>query len=83
MTGSPDAFYLLPNLGGGGAPTAGVAPSDSELERFEQEAMRSADLNSVTRREIRCQLEEQFDLNLTSRKLTINATMDRILLSQA
>lgn len=82
-THSSDTFDLLPNLGGGGAPAAGGAPSDFELERSVQEIMRSADLNSVTKREIRRQLEEQFDMDLTSRKATINAAIDRILLSQA
>jgi len=83
-TRSPDTFDLLPNLGGGGsgAPAAGGAPSDFELERSVQEIMRSADLNSVTKREIRRQLEEQFDMDLTSRKAAINAAIDRILLSQ-
>jgi len=85
MTRSLDAFDLLPNLGGDGAPAAGGAPSDFELERCIQEIMRSAGLNSVTKRlrEIRRQLEEQFDMDLTSRKVTINAAIDRILLSQA
>jgi chitin synthase len=82
MTRSPDTFDLLPNLGGGGAPVAGGAPSDSVLERSVLEIMRSADLNSVTKREIRRQLEEQFDMDLTSRKATINAAIDRILLCQ-
>ncbi|EDR05410.1 uncharacterized protein LACBIDRAFT_303058 [Laccaria bicolor S238N-H82] len=45
--------------------------------------MRSADLNSVTKREMRRQLEEQFDMDLTSRKSTTNAAINRILLSQA
>jgi chitin synthase len=80
MTRSPDT---LPNLGGGGGgtPVAGGAPRDFELERSVQEIMQSADLNSVTKREIRRQLEELFDMNLTSRKATINAAIDRIWLS--
>ena len=82
MTHSPDTFDLLPNLGDGGAPVAGGAPSDFELERCVQEIKRSTDLNSVTKREIRRQHEEQFDMDLTSCKATINVAIDRILLSQ-
>lgn len=59
------------------------APSDAELERAIQDILKSADLNSVTKREIRKQLEEIFGMDLTSRKGTINAAIDRILLSHA
>jgi chitin synthase len=58
-------------------------PSDAELERAVQEVLRTADLNSVTKREIRRQLEEHFGMDLTSRKAAINAAIDRILVSQA
>ncbi|KAL1757372.1 glycosyltransferase family 2 protein [Schizophyllum commune] len=68
MTGSPDA------LGG---------PSDAELERAVQEVLTGADLNSITKREIRRQLEERFGMDLTARKSTINAAIDRVLLSNA
>ena len=37
----------------------------------------------VTKREIRCQLEEHFSMDLTARKATINATIDRTLLVQS
>jgi chitin synthase len=57
------------------------APSDAELERAVQEILRRADLNSVTKREIRRQLEEYFGMDLTMRKGTINAAIDRVLLS--
>jgi chitin synthase len=56
--------------------------SDSDLERAVQDVLRSADLNSVTKREIRRQLESHFGMDLTSRKAVINATIDRILLDQ-
>lgn len=59
------------------------APSDFDLERAVQDVLHSADLNSVTKREIRHQLEDQFGMDLTSRKGTINAAIDRVLLSQA
>lgn len=59
------------------------SPSDADLERAVQDVLRSADLNSVTKREIRRQLEEHFGMDLTSRKATINAAIDRVLLSHA
>ena len=63
-------------LGGGG-------PSDLDLERAVQDVLRSADLNSVTKREIRRQLENRFGMDLTSRKSVINASIDRVLLDQS
>jgi chitin synthase len=59
------------------------APSDAELGRAVEDILRAADLNSVTKREIRRQLEEQFGMDLTARKASINAAIDRILLSHA
>lgn len=61
---------------------AGV-PSDAELERAVQDILSAADLNSVTKREIRRQLEELFGMDLTARKAAINAAIDRVLLSHA
>lgn len=57
-------------------------PSDEEVDRAVHEVLRNADLNSVTKREIRRQLEEYFGMDLTSRKAVINASIDRALLSQ-
>ncbi|KAF9442722.1 glycosyltransferase family 2 protein [Macrolepiota fuliginosa MF-IS2] len=73
VTGGHEGF----DVGGGGS------PPDAEIERAVQEVLRTADLNTVTKREIRRQLEEMFGMDLTSRKATINAVIDRILLSQA
>jgi chitin synthase len=58
-------------------------PSDADLERAVNDLLRGADLNSVTKREIRRRLEEQFGMDLASRKATINAAIDRALLSHA
>ena len=58
-------------------------PSDADLDRAVQDVLRRADLNSVTKREVRRQLEEYFGLDLTARKATINAAIDRVLLSHA
>ena len=44
---------------------------------------RSADLNSVAKHEIWRHLDEQFDMDLTSRHVTINTTIDGTLLSLA
>jgi chitin synthase len=68
MTGSPD-------------PTGGV--SDADLVRAVNDLLRGADLNAVTKREVRRRLEEQFGMDLASRKTTINAAIDRALLSHA
>jgi len=56
--------------------------SDLDLERTVQDVLRSADLNSITKREIRRQLESHFGMDLTSRKAVINAAIDRTLLDQ-
>jgi chitin synthase len=72
QTRSPEDVDLAPG-----------APSDANLDRAVQKILRSADLNSVTKREIRRQLETLFGVDLTSRKATINAAIDRGLLSRA
>ncbi|EAU81188.2 chitin synthase 8 [Coprinopsis cinerea okayama7 len=66
------------HTGGGGM---GGGPSDMELESAVQDVLRHADLNLVTKREVRRTLEERFGMDLTSRKATINAAIDRILSS--
>lgn len=60
----------------------GGGPTNADLDRAVQDVLRSADLNSITKREIRRQLEAHFGMDLTSRKATINASIDRILLNQ-
>ncbi|KAF9531219.1 glycosyltransferase family 2 protein [Crepidotus variabilis] len=60
----------------------GSGPSSVDLERAVQNVLSNADLNSVTKREIRRQLEDHFGMDLTSRKATINAAIDRALLNQ-
>ena len=59
------------------------SPSSVDLERAVQDILRGADLNSVTKREIRRQLEDQFGIDLSARKNSINAAIDRVLLGQA
>jgi len=62
-----------------GSPEDGGAPTDLELETAVQMILRDADLNSVTKREIRRQLERQFGCDLASRKGVINAAIDKSL----
>ncbi|KAG6837153.1 hypothetical protein H0H93_013743 [Arthromyces matolae] len=59
------------------------SPTDLNIERAVQDILRGADLNTVTKREIRRQLEEVFGIDLTSRKASINAAIDRVLLGQS
>ena len=63
-------------------PSTSLPLSDFDLERAVQDVLRSADLNSITKREIRRQLESHFGMDLTSRKAVINAAIDRTLLDQ-
>ncbi|KZT19143.1 glycosyltransferase family 2 protein [Neolentinus lepideus HHB14362 ss-1] len=53
------------------------SPSDAELERAVQNILKGADLNTITKREIRRRLEEQFGVDLTARKGVINAAIER------
>jgi len=57
-------------------------PSDYELDRAVQDILRDADLNTVTKREVRRKLEDTYGMDLSTRKNTINAAIDRILLGQ-
>jgi len=57
-------------------------PSESDIERAVQDILKDADLNTITKREIRRRLEEIFNTDLNSRKTEINAVIDKILLSQ-
>ncbi|KAJ7722410.1 glycosyltransferase family 2 protein [Mycena metata] len=59
------------------------APTDGDLDRAVQDVLRNADLNSITKREIRRRLEAHFGMDLTSRKATINASIDKVLLAHA
>ena len=57
----------------------GVGPSDTEIDRTVEDILHDADLNSITKREIRRRLEEQFRTDLSARKTTVNAAIDRAL----
>ncbi|KIM80662.1 glycosyltransferase family 2 protein [Piloderma croceum F 1598] len=81
LTSRPVTNYLDMNIPATRSPDS--EPTDSELDQAVQSILRSADLNSVTKREIRRKLEDHFGMDLTSRKAAINQAIDRILLSHA
>jgi chitin synthase len=58
-------------------------PTDEDIDRAVRELLHDADLNSITKREIRRKLEEGFGMDLATRKSSINAAIDRVLLSHA
>lgn len=58
-------------------------PTDVDIERAVQAILRDADLTTVTKREIRQRLEESFGMDLTARKRSINAAIDRVLLARS
>jgi chitin synthase len=59
------------------------SPSDSELERAVRNILRDADLNTVTKKQIRKRLEDMFGVDLLNRKAGINAMVDRIVLAES
>lgn len=61
----------------------GLGPSDADIELAVDDILRDADLNTVTKREIRRRLEEQFQTDLSSRKSTVNAAIDRALMTKS
>jgi len=65
------------------SPISGAGPSDEELERAVQNLLRGADLSAVTKREVRRQLEEAFQCDLSHRKTSINTMIDRTLLANS
>jgi chitin synthase len=79
----PSTNYLDMSVPLTGSPDQLGDPSNMVFERAVNDLLRGVDLNSVTKREIRRRLEEQFGMDLTSCKATINGTIDRALLSYA
>lgn len=78
----PTTNYLDMPIPMSGSPEGGLgAPSDAEIEQAVQRILSNADLNTVTKREVRRKLEEYFKMDLSGRKATINAAIDRALLS--
>lgn len=59
-------------------------PTDYDIDQGVQHLLRTADLNSITKREIRRQLAEKFKVDVTSlraRNAAITYSIDRIMLS--
>jgi chitin synthase len=72
-----DLDVAIPTTRSDAAGEYGVpGPSDVEIDRAVQALLRDADLNSVTKREIRRKLVERFGENLASRKASINTAID-------
>ncbi|KZS96924.1 glycosyltransferase family 2 protein [Sistotremastrum niveocremeum HHB9708] len=59
--------------------TSGL-PSDTEIMDAVKSILQEVNLDTVTKREIRQRLEDMFGCDLSSRKLSINAAIDKILL---
>lgn len=78
----PVTNYLDIPIPSSGSPEDGSGPSSAEIERAVQSVLRDADLQTVTKREIRRQLEDHFGMDLTSKKAVINSAIDRALLNQ-
>jgi len=68
---------LMADLGRGSIDHGGDGPSDLELEAAAGALLSGADLNSITKREVRRRLEQQFGCDLAARKAVINAAIDR------
>lgn len=80
----PTTNYLdIPIPSSGSPEDFDSGPSEAELEGAINNILSSADLNSVTKREIRRQLEDQYGVDLGPRKALINSIIDRLLLGQA
>ncbi|TDL27931.1 glycosyltransferase family 2 protein [Rickenella mellea] len=58
-------------------------PTDAEIDRAVRDVLQGADLNTVTKKAVRQRLEDVFGTDLSSRKATVNAAIDRVILSQS
>lgn len=58
-------------------------PTDAEIDRAVRDVLQGADLNTVTKKAVRQRLEDMFGTDLSSRKATVNAAIDRVILSQS
>jgi len=58
-------------------------PSNAELEQTVNNLLRGADLGTVTKRDIRKQVEEAFRCDLSSRKADLNGMIDRALIANS
>ncbi len=66
-----------------GADEYANGPSDAEIERAVHEMLDGADLNTVTKKNVRQRLEGMFGVDLSARKAVINAAIDHAITSQS
>ena len=82
---TPEALYKLhghpSNSNGLGDFMTPSGPSEADLDQAIQNVLRDADLNTITKKAVRQRLEEMYGVDLTPRKASINAFIDRIILS--
>lgn len=79
-------YFDMPLIGSGSAENVnfgGAGPSDAELENAVNQILQGADLNTVTKKNVRQRLEGMFGVDLMSRKAVINAAIDRAILSRS
>ncbi|CAL1709779.1 unnamed protein product [Somion occarium] len=83
----PVTNYLDVQIPGTRSPNEGDlppgGPTDAELDQAVEMILREADLNTITKREIRRQLEDYFHMDLSSRKHAIGVAIDRVLVTRA
>jgi chitin synthase len=84
----PATNYLEMPIGRSSSPfldggNGGLSPTNAELEQTVNNLLRGADLSSITKRDIRRQVEEAFRCDLSSRKADLNAMIDRALLANS
>jgi chitin synthase len=88
-TSRPVTNYLDMSIARSGSPFLdggngmGGHPIDAELERVVNNLLRSADLSTVTKRDLRRRVEEALHCDLSSRKADLNAMIDRALMANS
>ncbi|THH06259.1 hypothetical protein EW145_g4215 [Phellinidium pouzarii] len=60
-----------------------MGPTDAELERAVSEVLQNADLNTITKKNVRQRLEGMFGVDLSTRKVVINGAIDRAILARS
>lgn len=68
-------------MGGAGANLLG--PTDAELEAAVDSMLATADFNTVTKKNVKQRLEQQYGIDLSGRKAVINAAIDRAILARS
>lgn len=58
-------------------------PSDTQIDQAVYTMLQGADLNTVTKKNVRQRLEGMFGVDLSGRKAVINSAIDRVILAQS